>query len=90
MDRIIVERHGRVMKAVNNDPKTKNAMSPEFYEGFREVVEAAGPDPDVGAIVLTGAGGFFCSGGISAKVRPAALGTFSAPATVRSGTKTGS
>ncbi|MEM1297651.1 MAG: enoyl-CoA hydratase family protein [Pseudomonadota bacterium] len=61
--RIIVERHGRVLKAVNNDPKTKNALSWEFYEGFREVVDEAGSDPAVGAIVLTGAGGFFCSGG---------------------------
>ena len=62
-DRIIVERHGRVLKAVNNDPKTKNALSWDFYNGFREVVEEAGGDRDIGAIVLTGAEGFFCSGG---------------------------
>ena len=62
-DRIIQERHGRVLKVVNNDPKTRNALSWDFYEGFREAVEVASQDKDIGAIVLTGAGGFFCSGG---------------------------
>ena len=62
-DRILLERHGRVLEAVNNDPKTRNALSWDFYDGFRKAVEEAGADPGVGAIVLTGAGGFFCSGG---------------------------
>ncbi len=62
-DRILVEHHGRVLKVVNNDPKTKNALSWDFYDGFRKVVEEASSDTGVGAIVLTGAGGFFCSGG---------------------------
>ncbi|MEM7745680.1 MAG: enoyl-CoA hydratase family protein [Pseudomonadota bacterium] len=62
-DRILVERHGRVLKVVNNDPKTKNALSWDFYDGFRKVVEEASADSGVGVIVLTGAGGFFCSGG---------------------------
>lgn len=62
-ERIILERHGRVLKAVNNDPGTLNALSWDFYDGFRRAVEEAGRDPEVGAIVLTGAGGFFCSGG---------------------------
>lgn len=61
--RIILERHGRVLKAVNNDPKTRNALSRDFYDGFRAAVEQAGRDPEIGAIVLTGAAGFFCSGG---------------------------
>lgn len=62
-DRILLERHGRVLKAVNNDPATRNALSWDFYDGFRVAVEEAGRDPAVGAIVVTGAGGFFCSGG---------------------------
>jgi enoyl-CoA hydratase/carnithine racemase len=62
-DRILLERHGRVLKAVNNDPKTLNALSWDFYDGFRKAVEEAGAAPEIGAIVLTGAGGFFCSGG---------------------------
>lgn len=62
-DRVLVERHGRVLKVVNNDPATRNALSWDFYDGFREVLEAAMGDADIGAVVLTGAGGFFCSGG---------------------------
>ncbi|MEO1494614.1 MAG: enoyl-CoA hydratase-related protein [Pseudomonadota bacterium] len=62
-DRIILERSGRVLKAINNDPKTLNSLSWDFYNGFREAVQEASEDKEVGAIVLTGAGGFFCSGG---------------------------
>ena len=62
-ERLGLERHGRVLMAMNNDPKTRNALSWDFYDGFRQAVEEAGRDPGIGAIVLTGAGGFFCSGG---------------------------
>ena len=62
-DRVLLERHGRVLKAINNDPKTLNALSPAFYVGFRAAIEEASQDASIGAIVLTGAGGFFCSGG---------------------------
>ena len=56
-------RNGAVLTIVNNNPTTRNALSPEFYQGFREVVEEANADSGVRAIVLTGAGDFFCSGG---------------------------
>jgi enoyl-CoA hydratase/carnithine racemase len=61
--RLILERRGRVLVATNNDPATRNALSWDFYDGFRSAVEAAAGDPEVGAIVVTGAAGFFCSGG---------------------------
>ena len=61
--KLILERHGRVLVAINNDPASRNALSWDFYDGFREAVEKAAHDPEVGAIVVTGAGGFFCSGG---------------------------
>jgi enoyl-CoA hydratase/carnithine racemase len=38
-------------------------MNWDFYDGFREAVETASADPEIGAIVVTGAEGFFCSGG---------------------------
>jgi len=63
MDKLILERKGRVLVATNNDPATRNALNWDFYDGFREAIEAASGDEGVGAIVLTGAGGFFCSGG---------------------------
>lgn len=62
-ERVLVERVGRVVKVVNNDPATRNALSWEFYDGFREALESVHDDPGVGALVLTGAEGFFCSGG---------------------------
>ena len=63
MERLIRERKGRVLVATNNDPATRNSMNWDFYDGFREVIEAAAMDTEIGAIVLTGAEGFFCSGG---------------------------
>ena len=63
MEKLMLERKGRVLVATNNDPATRNALSGEFYDGFREAVEAASADPEIGAIVLTGAAGFFSSGG---------------------------
>lgn len=62
-ERILTERVGRVLKVVNNDPATRNALSWEFYDGFREALEGVRDDASIGAVVLTGAEGFFCSGG---------------------------
>ncbi len=62
-DRLKLERRGRVLVATINDPKTRNALGWDFYDPFREAVDEAGQDPDIGAIVLTGAEGFFSSGG---------------------------
>lgn len=62
-DKLILERRGRVLVATNNDPATRNALNWDFHDGFRATVERAGTDDGIGAIVLTGAGGFFCSGG---------------------------
>ena len=46
-DRIITERHGRVLKAVNNDPKTRNSLSWDFYDGFKNAVMEASGDSSV-------------------------------------------
>ncbi|MHA1528593.1 MAG: oxepin-CoA hydrolase, alternative type [Alphaproteobacteria bacterium] len=63
METLILERKGRVLVATIDDPATRNALNWDFYDGFREVVEGAAADPEIGAIVLTGAAGFFSSGG---------------------------
>ena len=62
-EKLILERRDRVLIATNNDPATRNALSWDFYDGFREAVEGAAADNAIGAIVVTGAEGFFCSGG---------------------------
>jgi enoyl-CoA hydratase/carnithine racemase len=44
-------------------PKRDNALTFEIYEELREVFEALDTEPGVRAIVLTGSGKAFCSGG---------------------------
>lgn len=61
MSRLIVEQKGRVLHLINNDPAARNAMSIELYDLMIGAIEGVGDD--VGAIVLSGAGGFFCAGG---------------------------
>jgi len=61
--KLTLERRDRVLVATIDDPATRNALGWDFYDPFREAVEEAAEDPEVGAIVLTGAGGFFSSGG---------------------------
>ena len=56
-------REGRVLVVINDDPATRNALGWDFYGDFAEIVAAAGADGAVGAMVLTGAGGYFSSGG---------------------------
>lgn len=60
---ILTERDGDILTVINNNPDSRNALSPDFYEGFKAVVDEAGADQTLGAIVLTGAGDFFCAGG---------------------------
>ncbi|MGO4425416.1 enoyl-CoA hydratase/isomerase family protein, partial [Streptomyces sp. MCAF7] len=45
-----------------NRPHRKNAIDAELWEALRAALVAAGGDPSVRALVLTGAGGAFCSG----------------------------
>ena len=60
---IITSAVGGVLTVTNSDPTTRNALSPAFYDGFRKTLENAATNPAVRAIVVTGAGEFFCSGG---------------------------
>lgn len=62
-DAVRVARDGRVLTITLDDPGTRNALSRELYELGYPAVRAAGTDDTIGAIVITGAGGTFCSGG---------------------------
>ena len=44
-------------------PKSRNAVSPPVYAALQEQLVKAADDPEIRAIVLYGANGFFCSGG---------------------------
>lgn len=60
---LLARREGGVLVLANNNEAARNALSPDFYLGLTEALKAAATDTTVGAIVLTGAGGHFCSGG---------------------------
>lgn len=60
---LLTRREGAVLVLVNNNPAQRNALSAEFYQAATEALAEAEADPAIGAIVLTGAGNFFCAGG---------------------------
>jgi 2-(1,2-epoxy-1,2-dihydrophenyl)acetyl-CoA isomerase len=49
--------------ATLNRPKSRNALAWESWEQLRAAADAAAGDPSVRCLVITGAGGFFSSGG---------------------------
>ncbi len=46
-----------------NRPEARNAMSDKLTPALRTQIRERGEDPEVGAILITGAGTAFCSGG---------------------------
>ncbi|MEH3087461.1 MAG: enoyl-CoA hydratase family protein [Xylophilus ampelinus] len=54
---------GAVRVLVLRNPGKRNAIAPGLHEAMRRALDAARDDPAVGALVLTGADGYFCSGG---------------------------
>ena len=59
---LLSEDVGGVRTLTLNRPHRKNAIDPELWVALREALIAAGNDRSVRALVLTGAGGAFCSG----------------------------
>ena len=59
---ILFEVKDKVATITINRPERRNAMNPNVMAGLKDSFEQAGADPDVSAIVLTGAGGTFCAG----------------------------
>ena len=56
-------REGRVAVLTFNRPEARNALHPETYEAFARLLPEIAEDSEVGALMLTGAGGAFCAGG---------------------------
>ncbi|GIS65840.1 MAG: hypothetical protein CM1200mP4_1880 [Rhodospirillaceae bacterium] len=46
-----------------NPPESLNALSGEMMENLLEALPRLAKDPNVGAVVITGAGRAFCAGG---------------------------
>lgn len=60
---LVIERDGRVMILTLNRPAQLNALNPELHRLLHTAVIDAAHDAGIGAVVLTGAGRAFCSGG---------------------------
>lgn len=72
---VCAERHGAVLVLTLHGPGTRNAIGPSVYAAVQAQLLAAGGDPDIRAVVLTGSGGFFSSGGNVRALRESARGT---------------
>jgi enoyl-CoA hydratase/carnithine racemase len=60
---VLHERRGRALWITINRPDRRNAINGDVVEGIRAGIEAARADPQVRAVVLTGAGDkAFCAG----------------------------
>jgi len=59
---LLVERQGPVATLIMNRPQTKNALDPELVRALGAGLADAVANPNVRAVVLTGAGDAFCSG----------------------------
>ena len=60
---LAAERNGRVLILTLNRPDKLNALTPELHRLLHAAVMDAAHDVNIGAVVLTGAGRAFCSGG---------------------------
>ncbi len=60
---VLVERRGRVMLVTLNRPEAMNALLHDMGGLLRDAIETAVSDSGIGAVVITGAGRGFCSGG---------------------------
>lgn len=61
-DAVKVERRARVMIITMNRPDARNAINSALSNGVWNAVQELNNDPNLTAGVLTGAGGYFCSG----------------------------
>lgn len=62
-DTVLVARDEGVAIVTLNRPDKLNAMNPELMDYLPEVLRALAADPEVGCVILTGAGRGFCAGG---------------------------
>jgi enoyl-CoA hydratase len=59
---VLYEVKGRIATITLNRPETRNSINPVITSGLSNHLDQADQDPGVSAVVLTGAGGNFCSG----------------------------
>ena len=59
---VLVEQDAGVLCLTLNRPERLNAFTPDMHLALREGLERAHSDPDIRAVLLTGAGRGFCAG----------------------------
>src|SRR5690349_16771375 len=62
-DELLCVIRERVAIITLNRPEVRNAMSDNLTPALRTMIRTCGEDPEVGALLLTGAGKAFCAGG---------------------------
>ena len=62
-EQLLCHVEARVAFVTLNRPEARNALTLEIKEALRSLIPELGEDPDVGCLLLSGAGGAFCSGG---------------------------
>ncbi|MBC5767091.1 enoyl-CoA hydratase/isomerase family protein [Ramlibacter albus] len=70
MDVLLIERRGTTAVLTLNRPEARNALDPTLREAFAAAIPQLREDPEVKAIVITGAGGHFCAGGDVKAMKP--------------------
>lgn len=60
---LLAEVRDRVAILTLNRPEARNALSDHLTPALRKLIKTFGDDPQVGAILVTGAGNAFCAGG---------------------------
>lgn len=63
MPDLLETRQDGIATLTLNRPDARNAMSQEMMQGMLEALPRLAADPDIGVVVVTGAGGAFCAGG---------------------------
>jgi enoyl-CoA hydratase/carnithine racemase len=62
-DELLCSVRERVAVITFNRPQARNSLSDNLTPALRRMMKRSGEDPEIGALLLTGAGAAFCSGG---------------------------
>jgi enoyl-CoA hydratase/carnithine racemase len=60
---LLCEIRSRVALITLNRPEARNALSDRLTPALRRMIKQCGDDPEVGALLISGAGNAFCAGG---------------------------
>ncbi len=62
MPYVLTETNGRIARITLNDPQKRNAINAEMNDEICAALDTFEADPNIGALIVTGAGKGFCAG----------------------------